>query len=283
VTIQSIMPTSGLPRTRFFPGQTVNWLGGPDSPEALVRQGGHPLYGPADVTYQFNSHGYRCAEFESEAEIRLISIGCSITLGQALPQSVLFHERFAQCLRTELGKSVVNWNLSQAGASNDYISRVLQLIVPKLRPHIVLINFTYTGRREYVAAHNQQVEYIPSWTPEGPILKDIYRHFDALSSPHDNQLNFFRNYKSVEALLQNHQWLYSLTSHSDLQCISAHIDHGRYVGPMDKVDTGRDNMHPGPRSHELLFTHYWRRFVDLGMLDNARAGHAFALGRLNEF
>jgi hypothetical protein len=272
MNIQTLIPSSGLPQTRFYPGQTVSWLGGADNEEDFVRQGGHPLYGRDDITYQFNSHGYRCAEFDTEADIRLISIGCSHTLGQALPQAELFHERFAQRLRSETGKSVVNWNLSQVGSSNDYVTRVLYLTVPKLNPHMVLINFTYSSRREYMTAHNEQVGYIPLWPPHSPTLKEVYQHFEALSSRYDNQLNMFRNYKSVENLLHNHLWLYSLVSPNNMMGLDGHMDLSRYVGSLEIVDHGRDGTHPGPRSNELLFDCYWRRFVELQMLDRFRDG-----------
>lgn len=48
------------------------------------------------------------------------------------------------------------------GASNDYFSHLLHLAVPLLDPHIALINFTYTARREYLSVQNEYVPYFPS-------------------------------------------------------------------------------------------------------------------------
>ncbi len=137
-----ILPADGLPATEYPPGATLEWLFG-DNPEGYRERGGHPVYGERDVLYRFNRLGYRAPEFDAEAEIRVVAIGCSYVLGLGLPEADLFHERFAARLRAELSKSVVVWNLGRAGASNDYIGRLLHLAVPRLDPHVVLIHFTH--------------------------------------------------------------------------------------------------------------------------------------------
>jgi len=192
MNLHDIIPRSDIPKTRHAGERELTWLD-TDSREEFQKRGGHPLYGEADVSYRFNSYGYRCPEFEPGAEIRMISIGCSNTLGVGLPQQAVFHERFAARLRKEMSTTVVNWNLSMSGASNDYISRTLYLAVPRLDPHIVLVNFTFLPRREYVSVETEIVNYIPKVEPPNRVVKEIYGHFAALSSPFDDQRNLFQN------------------------------------------------------------------------------------------
>ena len=117
------------------------------------------------MSYRYNRLGDRCAEFDDTADIRLLAIGCSYVLGMGVAQDHLFHERFAARLRADLGRSVVVWNLGIAGASNECITRLLHLAIPRLDPHLVLINFTHNGRREYVSVQNRYMNFMPTWRP----------------------------------------------------------------------------------------------------------------------
>ena len=128
------------------------------------------------MSYRFNRLGYRCAEFDDTAEIRLLAIGCSYVLGLGVAQDHLFHERFAARLRADLGRSVVVWNLGVAGASNEYITRLLHLAIPRLDPHLVLINFTHNRRREYVSVQNRYMNFMPTWRPLDVITQEPYSH-----------------------------------------------------------------------------------------------------------
>jgi hypothetical protein len=198
----------------------------------------------------------------------MISIGCSNTLGVGLPQKAIFHERFAERLRKETSKTVVNWNLSMSGASNDYIRRLLYLTVPKLNPHIVLVNFTFVSRREYVSVENELVMYVPKVEPPDRVTKEIYGHIDALSSPFDDELNLIQNYKSVESLLHNRMWLYSFAfNRTFMKHVTPHTDPDRMIGHFHKFDDARDGVHPGPKSHEVMYASYWNRFTEMNGLE----------------
>lgn len=245
--------------------QETFWLFS-DSLENYQKRGGHPLYGEKDVVYKFNSHGYRCPEFDDPADIRIVAIGCSFVLGHALPQPAIFHELFAEKLRAESKKSVVLWNLGSCGGSNDYITRTLYLALPKLKPHIVLVNFTRNGRREYVSVQNNSINYVPNYVPTDPVANDICQHFAALSSPYDDQMNFFRNYKAVEKLLADRCWMYSHPAPEEFQPIAAHLDLTRFAGDLKIIDRARDHGHPGIESHQRLADLYWKKFLELGSL-----------------
>ena len=55
----------------------------------------------------------------------------------------------------------------------------------------------------------------PLW-PSDQSRGDIFGRFTALISPYDDQVNFFRNYKTVELVLNNRCWLYSAYSRPHL-------------------------------------------------------------------
>ena len=265
MNLNNLLTKRDLPLSGYPAGEELKWLCG-DNLENYRQHNGHPLYGENDISYKLNSLGYRCPEFDVSADIRVVAVGCSYVFGLALPKHAIFHELFAERLRTRLQKSVVVWNLGVAGSSNDYISRLLYFALPRLNPDIVLINFTQQGRREYVSAQDQYIRYCPNSNPSNQILKDIYGHLDALSSPFNDALNFFKNYKAVEHLLADRQWLYSHISPQQFEAVAAHMDLRRYVGPLTRVDKARDGGHPGPECHRRLAELYWTRFVELGGL-----------------
>jgi hypothetical protein len=265
MSLPKLLPTSGLPPTSYPAGQEVAWLLD-DNLENYRQRGGHPIYGENDIIYRFNSLGYRCPEFDVEADIRIVAVGCSYVLGKALPQPALFHELFAERLRLESGKKAVVWNLGRGGVSNDYISRLLYLAIPQLNPHLVLINFTHGARREYLSVQNQPMSYNPSFVPSDEVSKSIFDHLAALNSPFDDQLNFFKNYKAVEFLLAGRPWLFSHIRPQEFEPVTPYMNLSRYAGHLLTIDRARDGGHPGPESHRRLAGLYWEKFIELGGL-----------------
>jgi hypothetical protein len=124
----------------------------------------------------------------------------------------------------------------------------------------VLVLFTYLGRRDYVTAHNRHVGYTPTWTAPDPVSQEISVHFGALSSKHDDQLNLFRNYKSVEALLKGRSWVFSLITPKDAGPVGDHFDTRYQACPHQCLDKARDHAQSGPLTHETLYEGYWATF-----------------------
>jgi hypothetical protein len=256
------LPKDTLPVLSFLPaGTTVEWLESTeDCRESYLKRGGHPIYGEHDIVYSFNSLGYRSVDFGIRADLNVLAIGCSYVMGVGLRQQHLFHEVIAGQLGRSTGKSVCVYNLGAPGASNDYIARVLHLAIPILAPDLTLIHFTHAGRREYVSLNDRLLTYVPGFRPSDMVARDIYKHLDALSSPEDNDLNLFRNYKSIEALLRDRKWLFS-SINPEFDRIKAHINLTRYVGTLTWLDKARDGCHPGPSSHKDLAERYWARLA----------------------
>jgi hypothetical protein len=263
--IEDVLPTDDYPIGCWRTNCHSYWMTMMDTEEEF-RKRGHPIYGDRDIIYSYNSRGFRGPEFEQDAQIGMISIGCSWVFGDGIPMQHTFHELFAARLRDETGMSVVNWNLGVCGAGNDYVARMLHLTVPRLNPDLVLAMFPRFARREYISAHGAKMSYVPSAVPTDITTKQIMEHFAALSSPYDDQLNFFRNYKSIEALLADRCWLFSCTDLNELAKMKEHVDSERYAGPYRFVDRARDHLHPGPETHRLIFDRFWTKFVETGGL-----------------
>lgn len=252
-----VLPTSGLPPTNFPPNTELDYFYLHEHEKHLKH------HEKDDFKYCFNSYGYRCPEFDKHADIRIVAIGCSYVMGIGLPESALFHYRFARQLESYRNQSAVVWNLGSPSASNDYISRLLYLAIPYLDPHIVLVNFTHGGRREYLSVQKKIVPYNPWLHGANKTIAEICNHFSALNSHHDDVLNFFKNYKAVESSLQDRCWLFSTIDPQVLEEVKNHIDIKRYAGNLPIIDKALDQLHPGPKSQEILFKNYWDRFIEL--------------------
>jgi hypothetical protein len=277
--IERLIPTCDMPRTRIPGNVTTRWLA-TDSEDAYRKHGGHPIYDETSIEYKFNGHGYRCPEFTEVADIRMISVGCSHTMGVGLPQEALFHERFAERLRRETRRTVVNWNLGEPGAGTDAVERVLHMAVRILDPHIVLVLFPEVDRREYISPRGIHIPFFPNFALADPAIQatiaelvPIYRpgtggsnttldNLAGITCEQDDELRFFRSYKSIEALLSDRCWLFGIWANDwvERHHVFKHVDMERYIGGWRPVDLARDHDHPGPATHELLFQSYWDAF-----------------------
>jgi len=265
-----LIPVGDLPRTEWAGRAACNWLWDFER-EHYLEAGGHPFFGEKDVEYRFNSHGYRCPEFSETAQIKLLAIGCSYVFGYALPAHLIFPELLRAKIEAQTKKSVILWNLSLGGASNDYIARVLHLGLPLLKPDLVLINFTWLARREHVGFDGGYYSYLPGvepvWSEE---YKQSFNHLSALGNKHADRVNFFRNYKSCEALLANTAWLFSTAGRAVVGNLEGHLDMSHFTGVIyDKekpLDFARDNSHPGPLEHARLAELYWEKIQEYQLL-----------------
>lgn len=275
------LPVRGLPPTIYPANARLNWFS-TDSRESFDRSG-HPIYGEHDIEYAFNAQGYRTTAFERSDNLRIIAIGCSYVFGVGLPTAALFHSLVCGWLSERLSRSATTWNLGLPGTSNDYIARMLHIAVPVLDPHLILVNFTHSDRREYVSVQGEIMPYCPGWHPRDPVARTVKANLADLSSGCDDDLNLYRNYKSVESLLSSRLWLYSTIAHplrrpsaSELEwgCFASvheHMNPAHYAGTLRTIDVARDASHPGPASHLALARSCWDRLCSTGGVERLMA------------
>jgi hypothetical protein len=262
--LSDLLPVTSLPLAENRTTPDFRWSP-PDTEEAFRKNGGHAVYDGSSITYRLNRHRYRCQEFDDKALVRMVSIGCSYTFGTGLPQEALYHELFADRLRSELKLSVVNWNLGSAAASNNYIARLLHLALPILQPDLVLIFFTHFARREYIAANGQSIMYLPNpldsdFLLPNPIARNVHSHMSALISKYDDRLSFFRDYKSIESLLAGRLWAFSFRLPEEASEVAGHLDMRHRIRDFKWFDFARDHSHLGPKTHRAIYECFWEWF-----------------------
>jgi len=85
-----------------------------------------------------------------------------------------------------------------------------------------------------------------------PIVREIARHYRGLISSYQDQINFIKNYKLVELLLNDTgtKWMFTAMNLSGFDSVSHVLNVSRFLGfGIPLLDYARDHQHPGRRSH----------------------------------
>jgi hypothetical protein len=98
---------------------------------------------PYTISYQYNSRGFRDAEWPSEhLEEAIWCIGDSFTSGIGLPWA----HTWPQILQKKTNCRTINISLD--GASNNWIARHANEIIKEIQPKYLIIQWSYSHRRE---------------------------------------------------------------------------------------------------------------------------------------
>jgi len=254
-SFKDIFPFDGIPVRQDFKSMRLNWYNS-DKMELFIKNKSKYNLEERDILYEFNSYGYRCPEFEIN-DFNVLSIGCSIIEGIGIHYEETCSYLLCKKLEEYMGKSVSNWNLSCAGKSNDYISRVLLQSLNTLKPNLVIVHFTYITRLEwYVLDENTNLKtkdiflYTKNKKHNNPLnnlLSEFYTELDVYS-------NFFNNYQRVFSTLQalNINWLYShvLPNNSSFILPNHEIFSLNNVTKTEN-DLARDRIHKGANSNKV--------------------------------
>ena len=98
------------------------------------------------VEYSYNSHGYRCKEFDSRP--CALALGCSFTEGIGLYTEQTWPHMLASML------DLTVWNLGSGGASIDTTFRILEYYIDSLKPESVFLLIPPESRFEYCDIDN---------------------------------------------------------------------------------------------------------------------------------
>lgn len=237
--------------------------------------------------YAFNSLGFRGEEFSPEATKRIFVCGCSLTFGVGLNVVETWPHRFKEMYAARLGlppDEVNLLNFSESGCSNDTIVRTMLPQCAALKPDLVLIQFTYLNRLEYLNGPlvikigqwllNQKEEPSEaSWFGEFKKIVQLYYGF------YTAELGYFSTLKSM-LLVQNYCRTNSIPyriwrivdPETEGDTLSQNPACNALEGLLDQtclvsippellnLDKAADALHPGPKAHEAIAQTVFRSF-----------------------
>ena len=135
---------------------------------------------PKKIAYEYNSKGFRDAEWPNDTSNLIWCLGDSFTSGVGQPQN----ETWPALLQAKLNQRCIN--LGQDGCSNDLIALRAKQIIEQHDPKYLIIVWSYFWRR-YVSGQN--IHYEEKETPADDI-KNFIKNLMAVNNLFDNVINF---------------------------------------------------------------------------------------------
>ena len=94
-----------------------------------------------NISYRYNSRGFRDHEWPEDLSDVIWCVGDSFTVGIGQP----FEETWPQVLENKLGKRCIN--IGEDGCSNDRIQSRVNEIIRKYKPRLIVVMWSYMHRR----------------------------------------------------------------------------------------------------------------------------------------
>lgn len=210
----------------IYSGQTVKWLR-IDSEIAYQKNLENQKQLLADLgwldthfDYTFNSLGFRCTEF-AEGSKNIITLGCSVTMGIGMPQSMSWPQLIAAELKLHC------YNLGLGGHNNDTAFRLAHYYIPKLKPKIVILLSPEQSRFE--------IWDKTGYRTLGPWLDQDKTYRRWIENDLNSELNREKNCIAIKQIAESNGSKFLVMNSSDIE----------------RVDLARDLMHPGCLSNKL--------------------------------
>lgn len=241
----------------------------PDSEDSYrsIQKNGDINYLPTDFNYSYNSHGFRCDEFDVESDVRILFLGCSITEGIGLPVDHLWTSHILNNIKTlpqYKHKKVAYWNLAIGGTGTDTTARVLSEHIDLIKPTIIIYLICSVSRREY-KENTKLLSWIPAYN------KTKSRELEMVFCDED-----FANYQSYRSLLLI-EWISKAVSASlyifTMQGNDNFVDQysGSKIHKLDQIKLtnihvpdefkvpcmARDDAHGGPNWQYVTYLKIW--------------------------
>jgi|694.fasta_scaffold40252_2 hypothetical protein len=243
----------------------------------------HFLSYPYDIIYKYNSRGFRDQEWPiSESDLRnsIWCVGDSFTVGLGSPREHTWPFLLQQQTNTR------TINISMDGASNEWISRQVQLILSLHKPGTIVIQWSYIHRRE----RNIESVIEERWKQFYNRIKDstwpdqiLYQQRHLLPLVIQHEIENDHDSQSVTQIIDENRRLYSVNS-TDEQDINNLID---CVNSVENIKNSTVLIHsfvPGFISAALHNNFFDRWPTDptycieqFPILDLARDGHHYDL------
>ena len=213
-------------------GKELEWL--PSDTEELYNKNLKENYNllkefnwiDSNITYKFNKHGFRSNEFCEKDNI--LFLGCSYTFGIGLP----LYKTFPQIVCKKIGLEC--FNLGLPGSSNDTAFRLAHIWIKQLKPKLVVLVSPVETRFELLIHDKGSNDIESRFITTMDQLVNTSNEPLWLNTDQNGIINREKNRMAINHICNN------------LKIKILDID----VNELVSVDSARDLMHPGLRSHQ---------------------------------
>lgn len=249
---------------------------GMDSLELCLDKKHFKSYSSA-ITYQYNSRGFRDAEWPSTAEELQSAIWCvgdSFTVGIGSP----LEHTWPWLLGTTTGQRIIN--VSMDGASNTWIARRATLIQKEINPKNIVIMWSYVHRREH-ENQNLSDEQRRLFAVDSTDLEDLHNLKDCIAMiNHSNTIQLAIpeygpdavDYQPTWENIRGVDWPAQVPTTLDEMLALPEFVQSELKG---HFDIWADLQHT--IEQQSLLANLENNFIKVDKLDQARDGHHFDL------
>lgn len=229
---------------KYFSNKVFDWFS-PDTEENYNKVKKLVPYGPTDISYKYNSQGFRSDEFESWEghSTRIVFAGCSHTEGIGLPIEDTWANIFHKKICNDLNQKIPFWNIAAGGTGLDHLVRYLIHYGDLLRPNIIISLLPHVIRRE-------------RWDTDqwGPWKQYVEKNSksDVLYEKRYVIYQTEKNFSVLNLLLERWNSTFLFYSYDDDYDFT-NINFPRikqYTFDHTVVDYARDNIHHGPNTQK---------------------------------
>jgi|688.fasta_scaffold466143_2 hypothetical protein len=202
-------------------------------PERLRKLQQYGWYECSDLTYCFNSQGFRDDEFDQRPAV--LAIGCSFTQGIGLKVDQCWPRQLENLLQKKV------WNLGVGGTSLDTCYRLLEYWIAHLNVDSVFCAVPPISRYEVFINHwecfspHNSLDQRPDW------LKGYHKHY--LAYDKNFELNRRKNIHAMQDICRQHN-------------VSFYVD---YLDNFKSDTDARDLLHQGPPAHVKLAQDFFKQ------------------------
>jgi hypothetical protein len=192
---------------------------------------------PGAITYNINSEGFRCDEFDYETPC-MIALGCSFTVGTGLPIDTIWPSLVGKATGLKVA------NLAWAGNSSDTCFRLAEYWIPRLKPKLVTMLAPPSNRVEVLLDENPY--YLPADVIMPETNSELFKKNDMFLkhwhlNDENSRLNQLKNCLAIKQLCTEH----------NVSCLIELVqDHMQYS--REEIGYARDHMHGGPIIHKRI-------------------------------
>lgn len=185
-----------------------------------------------NVSYTFNSEGFRADEFTGGAHDSIVFLGCSLTIGIGMT----LEHTWAYKVASSLG--LRRYNLGVGGGGPDMCFRLAHHWIPRLRPKYVVMMTPHAGRMEVVLDDENRL-YLPNMSS----LLGHQFYMDWLSHPANADMNRLKSVMGIQMICNS----------IGVPLIEIPVEDCITIPGKEACNTwARDLMHPGREWNENM-------------------------------
>jgi hypothetical protein len=261
-----------IPRGMGEINQTLQWY--PSDTEENYHSRGNKFWGPNDITYVNNAHGYRSMEIDlSSTKKKIMFLGCSFTHGTGLPCEDTWPIRLTQKLSKHIGEEIEPHNFGVPASGSDLMVSIAHQVIPVLKPDLVIAMFTSISRRSVYTSWGVRRPFLANFSDTSQDEQNLYKAFIQMSFESNDFYAWCRDHAFIHAAAARAGtvMLWGFSHRNDIM----HIEDGvlcDYVCMKNHMGLGfeeynhpdllaRDGGHPGLDANEKLADRWFKKIV----------------------